>query len=222
MKIGVGIGRCFLLAGMRSLPRALSENVVQFLSVNLFYRMDLSLLIDVLIVAIGVAGTVVLVVLLWRSLNQNQQEEGGSAKLVLNPRSTMQKISRASSFRVSRAIWRRKQTGLKAVHLSLQGADKILLQLQNQGDTLLIDRIQTGSNNELLVESDPPLRSPKGHKYGPNTKLNLLLKGDKVIFKTYQFWVYYRNREGQQFRQQVAGLGREFPIIESAERLPEA
>ncbi len=173
------------------------------------------LVIDLLIAFLGFGAAVVMIVLLWRLLSSGGTEE--KPKLVLSPKSALQRISRASGFRVHKAAEAPKFSGLKATHLSLQGADKILLQLENQGKTLLLDEIRTGDNNELEILVEPPLKASGAHIYGPKSRLSLILKGEKVIFKTYDFSLLYHNHDGQVFRQKIAGLGNEFPIIEAPE-----
>jgi hypothetical protein len=178
--------------------------------------MSTGLMLDLLIALIGFGAAVVMGILLWRMLGKKEQSPGGPVKLSF--KST--KFSSAETVEEPLSPTNRARNsfpGLKAVQLKLEGTDKMLLQLENQGSALTLERIKIGENNELSIEPDPPLLQSSTQVYGPQARVNLILKGDKVIFKTYDFWLYYRNSKGQLLRQQIAGMGKEFPIIEAAE-----
>ena len=186
--------------------------------VNANTLMGTGLMLDLLIALIGFSAAVVMGVLLWRMLGKREQSPGGPVKLsAKSPKASPSETESKPLFPTKLTRHSSQSHGLKAVQLKLEGTDKMLLQLENQGTALTLESIKIGENNELSIEPDPPLPQSSTHVYGPKARVDLILKGDKVIFKTYDFWLYYRNSKGQLLRQQIAGMGKEFPIIEAAE-----
>lgn len=105
---------------------------------------------------------------------------------------------------------------LQAERLNLEAANKLVLRLKNKGHKLIYKKIQLGANNELNVVYEPPTRRMNLmlEEYDQGETLTFTLTGTNVISQTYQFTIYYGDMEGNNYIQQIAGMGREYPIVD--------
>ncbi|MDX2245380.1 MAG: hypothetical protein SF052_01285 [Bacteroidia bacterium] len=106
---------------------------------------------------------------------------------------------------------------LKGDQLTLESPSKLLFRLKNEGHKLIYKKIQTGPNNELNIVYEPPQRRMNLmlEEYDQNEILTFSLTGTNVISQTYHFIIHYGDMAGNFYTQQIAGLGREFPIVEA-------
>ncbi|MEM6346532.1 MAG: hypothetical protein AAF927_21775 [Bacteroidota bacterium] len=188
--------------------------------------MDIGFVMDIMMAVLGFAAAAVIGVYVWRmwakpdspaaspvAESQPKQEKkvpNNSTKLV-----SMQAVAASSS--PTNKVLQAEPPHLKAIRLQLKTENELQLILQNQSGTIHLDKVEVGENNELAVVFEPSLTQKTAHVYGPQQEISLHLKGEKVIFKTYEFWLYFKNSQGQRFRQQIAGLGKEYPIVEKAQ-----
>lgn len=100
--------------------------------------------------------------------------------------------------------------------LTLRSPESINLVLKVKGNKLIYRKISQGSYNELKIKYQPTLNKSEVRKneYPTGNSLVFSINGDKVITKTYQFTIFYGDMAGNVFSQQVAGLGREYPIVD--------
>ena len=106
---------------------------------------------------------------------------------------------------------------LKPDRLILVAPNVLSLTLINQGGNLVFEKITPGPNNELQVSFEPINGRSDGKSVMPTgSNLRISIKGEQVIYKTYQFVIEYRDLKGQMYRQQIAGMGKEYPIVEDA------
>ncbi|MEL6699394.1 MAG: hypothetical protein AAFV78_12470 [Bacteroidota bacterium] len=87
------------------------------------------------------------------------------------------------------------------------------LTLQNTGSTLSFERMATEKYNELQIQYQQPLFTHRA-VYAPYTSMNFVLKGSDLEMATYHFTIFFKDKEGNPYKQEVAGMGSEHPIIE--------
>ncbi|MEO0468850.1 MAG: hypothetical protein AAF206_04450 [Bacteroidota bacterium] len=106
---------------------------------------------------------------------------------------------------------------LKPDRLILVAPNVLSLTLTNKGGDLVFEKIKPGPNNELQITFEPLNGRSDGKSImSPGSNLNISIKGEQVIYKTYQFVIEYRDLKGQMYRQQIAGMGKEYPIVDEA------
>ncbi|MEL7533794.1 MAG: hypothetical protein AAFN10_20945 [Bacteroidota bacterium] len=188
--------------------------------------MDIGFVMDIMMAVLGFAAAAVIGVYVWRmwakpeTVKQNtlpskettpvNKAKNGTTKVVpIKP--LVAPTPKATTVSQSDAPY------LKAIRLQLKSESELQLILQNQNGTINLEKVEVGENNELAVVFEPSLTQKAAHVYSPQQEISLHLKGEKVIFKTYEFWLYFKNSQGQRFRQQIAGLGKEYPIVEKAQ-----
>jgi hypothetical protein len=109
---------------------------------------------------------------------------------------------------------------LEAVELVLLSADELRLSLQNQGGELYLLSFDPADHNEVVIHIEENQR-----RYPEGAALRFRLIGRRIVTRTYQFLVHYSDAAGQLYRQEIAGMGREKPILEAPrldDRAPEA
>ncbi|MEL7341329.1 MAG: hypothetical protein AAGM67_12675, partial [Bacteroidota bacterium] len=77
-------------------------------------------------------------------------------------------------------------------------------------------RVSAGPNNEVTithVKEAQPTNSLLP-EYPQDSSINFHLEADNVIGRTFQFTLYYGDLQGNLYRQDVSGLGKEYPIID--------
>lgn len=106
---------------------------------------------------------------------------------------------------------------LIAEQLTLKTTDSMLLLLRNDGGKLVYRKVQSGPNNQLKVRYQPPERrlNLMLEEFPEGSSIGFMLEGEGVINKTYQFTIHYGDMSGNRYRQQVSGLGKEYPIVEA-------
>lgn len=83
---------------------------------------------------------------------------------------------------------------------------------------MIFKRVAQGPDNEVTVThvlDSQPLKTLLP-EYPTGSSLFLHLDADNVISRTFQFTIYYGDLQGNLFRQDVSGLGKEYPIVEPA------
>jgi hypothetical protein len=110
---------------------------------------------------------------------------------------------------------------LVAKSLQLQTPQTLLLTLRNDGYTLFYQRFETGPNNELNVCYEPPETSVKliMDEYQQGDYLAFSMSGSHVISQTFQFFLIYGDMDGHLYRQEIAGIGKDFPLLGTPEQL---
>ena len=103
------------------------------------------------------------------------------------------------ALKFQRVVWTQDQ-GLK-------------LTLQNTGSTLSFERIVTEKYNELQIQYQQPLFTHRA-VYAPYTSMNFVMKGSDLEMATYHFTIFFKDKDGNPYKQEVAGMGSENPIIE--------
>ncbi|MEM6803901.1 MAG: hypothetical protein AAF696_21020, partial [Bacteroidota bacterium] len=100
--------------------------------------------------------------------------------------------------------------------LTLRSPKSINLKLKVKGNKLFYKSLSQGSYNELKINYQPAIGklSSKQDEYPTGNSVIFSINGENVISKTYQFTVYFRDASGNIYSQQIAGLGREYPIID--------
>jgi len=76
--------------------------------------------------------------------------------------------------------------------------------------------VSPGPNNEVTithVQSAQPLNSLLP-EYPKNSSIHFHLDADNVIARTFQFTLYYGDLQGNLYRQDISGLGKEYPIVD--------
>ncbi|MEL6845258.1 MAG: hypothetical protein AAFP02_18795 [Bacteroidota bacterium] len=180
--------------------------------------MEIGLVIDIMMAVLGFAAAAVIGVYAYRMWQGGTNEPTLPKAEEPKPQKTVAPIKPLSPPTSKVTPLSKADTPyLKAVRLQLKSESELQLILQNQTDTIQLEKVEAGENNELTVAFAPPLTQKTAHVYGPQKEISLQLRGDKVIFKTYEFWLYFKNSKGQRFRQQIAGLGKEYPIVEKAQ-----
>lgn len=180
--------------------------------------MDIGFIVDIMMAVLGFAAAAVIGVYAWR-MWKNPSSPQASPTMPLASKPTKVSTTKVVPMQpvVSPKIVSTDTPYLKAIRLQLKSENELQLILQNQNGTINLEKVEVGENNELAVVFEPLLTQKAAHVYGPQKEISLLLKGEKVIFKTYEFWLYFKNSQGQRFRQQIAGLGKEYPIVEKAQ-----
>lgn len=110
------------------------------------------------------------------------------------------------------------EVGLIAAGLQLEGSNLLKLTLKNTGPKVIFKRIKTGTDNEVKVEHLrhlAPLNTILP-EYPTGTFIGIALTSDQILDATYQFTIYYGDLQGNLYRQEISGLGKEYPIIEKA------
>lgn len=177
---------------------------------------------DIMMAILGFAAAAVIGVYAWRMWTQNPApaktaEVPAAPKPLKSDAKLVPMQPKVAPNPKAATLVDSKQPYLKAIRLQLKSESELQLILQNQSGTIHLEKVEVGENNELAVLFEPSLLQKAAHVYGPHQEISLLLKGEKVIFKTYEFWLYFKNSQGQRFRQQIAGLGKEYPIVEKAQ-----
>lgn len=110
---------------------------------------------------------------------------------------------------------------LMAKGLKLQTPQTLLLTLRNDGYTLFYQRFETGPNNELNICYEPPESSVKliMDEYQQGDYLAFSMSGTHVISQTFQFFIVYGDMEGYLYRQEIAGIGKDYPLLGTPEQL---
>ena len=105
---------------------------------------------------------------------------------------------------------------LDAIQLSLDSPEKLLLKLKNMGDKLIYKKIKTGDHNELDIRYEPPARQvhKMREEFPSQSIMTFSLSGSSIISKTYQFTIYYGDMAGNLYTQIIAGMGKEYPIVD--------
>ena len=181
--------------------------------------MDIGFVVDIMMAVLGFAAAAVIGVYAWRMWKHPSSPQA-SPNMALASKPTKTSTTKVVPMQPVVSPIKVVSTDtpyLKAIRLQLKSESELQLILQNQNGTINLEKVEVGENNELAVVFEPLLTQKAAHVYGPQKEISLLLKGEKVIFKTYEFWLYFKNSQGQRFRQQIAGLGKEYPIVEKAQ-----
>lgn len=123
-------------------------------------------------------------------------------------------------------IWQ-KQKDLKAApelipeQLTLRSPQSINLKLKVKGNKLLYKKIRQGSYNELKINYQPSLgkKTAKIGEYPTGNTISFSIDGENVISKTYQFTIFFGDQAGNTYSQQIAGLGKEYPIVDKPQKV---
>ncbi len=97
------------------------------------------------------------------------------------------------------------------------GSDCLRLTLRNRGSTLSFQAFELGEFNEMEVTYTPPVYREK-ESFARGSALNFTLQSHQLERATYHFFVIFEDEAGQIYRQEVAGMGAEPPIIETPVR----
>lgn len=185
--------------------------------------MDIGFVVDIMMAVLGFAAAAVIGVYAWR-MWKNPPSPQANPPMPIASKSTKTSTTKVVPMQPvvspdpkAIKVVSTDAPYLKAIRLQLKSENELQLILQNQNGTINLEKVEVGENNELAVVFEPSLTQKAAHVYGPQKEVSLLLKGEKVIFKTYEFWLYFKNSQGQRFRQQIAGLGKEYPIVEKAQ-----
>lgn len=106
--------------------------------------------------------------------------------------------------------------GFVADKLQLESGSRLLLQLKNTGAKVIFKRVSPGPNNEVTithVQAAQPLNSLLP-EYPKDSSIHFHLDADNVIGRTFQFTLYYGDLQGNLYRQDISGLGKEYPIVD--------
>jgi hypothetical protein len=102
--------------------------------------------------------------------------------------------------------------------IALVAPNRLRLSLRNDGPTLRYERLEPEAFNELAVTYDPPIFREE-ERYATGTALTFSLSGPEAARKSYHFQLFFQTLEGEPYRQEVAGVGQEPPILEKPVRL---
>lgn len=110
---------------------------------------------------------------------------------------------------------------LIAEKLTLRSPESINLTLKVKGNKLVYRKLSHGSYNELRINHQPTLNrnEARRNEYPTGNSLTFSINGENVISKTYQFTIYFGDMAGNVFSQQVAGLGKEYPIVDKPQKV---
>lgn len=97
------------------------------------------------------------------------------------------------------------------------GSDRLRLTLRNGGSTLVFQSFELGEFNEMEVTYTPPVYREK-ESFARGSALNFTLQSHQLERATYHFFVIFKDEAGHTYRQEVAGMGAEPPIIETPVR----
>lgn len=105
--------------------------------------------------------------------------------------------------------------------LTLKSPESINLRLKVKGNKLIYRKLRQGDYNELKInyQSSPVLSAASKNEYPTGNSLTFSINGDQVTSKTYQFTVFFDDDHGNVYSQQIAGLGREYPIVEKPQKV---
>lgn len=106
--------------------------------------------------------------------------------------------------------------GFMADQLRLESGSRLVLALKNTGPKVIFKRVSAGPNNEVTithVKEAQPTNSLLP-EYPQDSSISFHLEADNVIGRTFQFTLYYGDLQGNLYRQDVSGLGKEYPIID--------
>ncbi|MEL6671985.1 MAG: hypothetical protein AAFR61_07320 [Bacteroidota bacterium] len=105
--------------------------------------------------------------------------------------------------------------------LILRAGNTLLLRMRNEGSTLYYQRLGQGKDCEVKVTYQPMARNvsflQEDYPYG--STLSFLLTGTDLEKQTYEFEVFFSDKTGKLFRQKVAGMGKEVPLLDAPEML---
>ena len=138
--------------------------------------------------------------------DQIQQPPAAPAHKVSQPDFSAQKDKDASQ----------QLQGFTPGQLRLESASRLLLTLKNEGGKVIYRRVSVGPNNEVTVThvlAAQPLNSLLP-EYPTGSEIHFHLDADNVIGRTFQFTLYYGDLQGNLYRQDVSGLGKEYPIVD--------
>lgn len=105
--------------------------------------------------------------------------------------------------------------GLSVDRVRRLGDERLRLTLRNTGGTLTFCDLDFGEFNEMEVDYTPPVYRDK-ESFAQGSALNFTLHSEQLERATYHFFVIFEDEAGQRYRQEVAGMGVEPPIIEQA------
>jgi len=97
--------------------------------------------------------------------------------------------------------------------ITRSGNNLIRLTLTNIGSDMKFERVCPDKFNEIDVSYQS--RARLGTSYGSQASMNFLLKGSDLDYHTYHFKVFYKDKSGKRYVQEIAGLGDEVPIVEA-------
>ena len=142
-------------------------------------------------------------------LNFWKKEESSKAELLGEIMPPISKVSKAKETKLS-------MPELIPEQLTLKSPKSINLKLKVKGNKLFYKKLSQGSYNELKINYQPALAKlgAKQHEYPTGNSVVFLINGENATSKTYQFTVYFSDAAGNLYSQQIAGLGREYPIID--------
>ena len=105
--------------------------------------------------------------------------------------------------------------------LTLKSPESINLRLKVKGNKLIYRKLRQGDYNELKInyQSSPLASAARKNEYPTGNSLTFSINGEQVTSKTYQFTVFFDDDHGNVYSQQIAGLGREYPIVEKPQKV---
>lgn len=105
--------------------------------------------------------------------------------------------------------------------LTLKSPESINLRLKVKGNKLIYRKLRQGDYNELKInyQSSPIASAASKNEYPTGNSLTFSINGAQVTSKTYQFTVFFDDDHGNVYSQQIAGLGREYPIVEKPQKV---
>ncbi|MEO1448703.1 MAG: hypothetical protein AAFV07_04200 [Bacteroidota bacterium] len=118
-----------------------------------------------------------------------------------------------SNFKVPSREASRKQPALKVLRIQHFSPEEIRIVLQNTGGTLIFLELITAEFNEVEIAYSPPIFRDE-ERYVQGTSMHIGIKGKNLEDRTYHFSIRFIDLEGNQFKQEVAGMGLEKPIVE--------
>jgi hypothetical protein len=106
---------------------------------------------------------------------------------------------------------------LEAERLVLLSAGTLQFTLRNHGGPLTYLGLAPGNHNELMVTFEPDTAPIAADTYlcPPGGSLTFTLSGYRVNSRTYHFLIRYLTASGQELVQEIAGMGREHPLLEA-------
>lgn len=94
------------------------------------------------------------------------------------------------------------------------GQQQLRLTLRNSGSLLTFEGFETGEFNEMELAYTPPVYREK-ESFAQGSALNFTMTSSQLDRATYHFFVIFSDQDGKRYRQEVAGMGMEAPIIEN-------
>lgn len=107
---------------------------------------------------------------------------------------------------------------LKVHRVQRFSPEEIRIVLQNAGSTLIFLELISAEFNEVEIAYAPPIFRDE-ERYVQGTSMHISLKGKELQNRTYHFSIRFIDLEGNQYKQEVAGMGLENPIIEAPVRV---